>query len=77
MTETTVHYYRIDMEYIAETSVVVAAASVEQANDLMATTVNPNVKYTIVRTVELSEKEKNELLAQQSWTDHSEERTLN
>lgn len=68
------HYYRIDMEYTAETSVVIMAGSPEQANELVVSSVNPNVKYTILRTVELSEEEKNKLL---THTEITEERTVN
>lgn len=67
------HYYRIDMEYLAETSVIIRATSPEQAQELMVSSVNPTVKYTILRTVELTEQEKDALLNNEI----PEERTVN
>lgn len=68
-----VHYYKIDLEYTAQTSVVIMASSPEQANELMVSSVNPDIKYTILRTVELSNQEKDTLLSNEIPT----ERTVN
>lgn len=56
-------YYRIDLEYVQRTSLLVAATSPDEANDMVAESIDPTVRgFQIIATTEISEEDKDKML---------------
>lgn len=69
-----IKYFRVDMEYTQQTSLLIAAETAEQADELVVESIDPSVQgFRILATTEVSPEEKDKILSDMTDTP----RTLN